>query len=73
MPRNLVWARRWLDVSVSPVFQVHAELTEMFRFYPSLASVSTHFSKYRATALGIAVAGSSIGMDLRCTDPRITS
>lgn len=30
-------------------------------FYPSLASVSTHFSKYRATALGIAVAGSSIG------------
>ncbi|KAJ3502276.1 hypothetical protein NLJ89_g8964 [Agrocybe chaxingu] len=30
-------------------------------FYPSLASVSTHFSKYCATALGIAAAGSSLG------------
>ncbi|KAF8955854.1 MFS general substrate transporter [Flammula alnicola] len=30
-------------------------------FYPSLASISTHFSKYRATALGVAVAGSSLG------------
>ncbi|KAG2010418.1 monocarboxylate permease [Coprinopsis cinerea AmutBmut pab1-1] len=30
-------------------------------FYPSLASVSTHFLKYRATALGIAAAGSSFG------------
>ncbi|KAG6826958.1 hypothetical protein H0H92_013771 [Tricholoma furcatifolium] len=30
-------------------------------FYPSLASVSTYFTKYRATALGIAAAGSSIG------------
>jgi len=31
------------------------------RFYPSMASVSTHFSGYRATALGIAAAGSSLG------------
>ncbi|EAU80861.2 hypothetical protein CC1G_03037 [Coprinopsis cinerea okayama7 len=31
-------------------------------FYPSLASVSTHFLKYRATALGIAAAGSSFGL-----------
>jgi hypothetical protein len=31
------------------------------RFYPSLASISTHFSKYRATALGVGVAGSSLG------------
>ncbi|KAF9063316.1 MFS general substrate transporter [Rhodocollybia butyracea] len=30
-------------------------------FYPSLASVSTHFAKYRATATGIAVAGSGLG------------
>ncbi|EPQ54896.1 monocarboxylate permease [Gloeophyllum trabeum ATCC 11539] len=30
-------------------------------FYPSLASVSTHFKRYRATAIGIAVAGSSVG------------
>ncbi|TFK48836.1 MFS general substrate transporter [Heliocybe sulcata] len=30
-------------------------------FYPSLASVSTHFQKYRATAIGISVAGSSVG------------
>jgi len=30
-------------------------------FYPSLSSISTHFSKYRATALGVAVAGSSVG------------
>ncbi|KXN85072.1 Riboflavin transporter MCH5 [Leucoagaricus sp. SymC.cos] len=32
-----------------------------FMFYPVLASVTTHFSKYRATALGIAAAGSSVG------------
>jgi len=31
------------------------------RFYPSLASISTHFLKYRATAIGIAVAGSGLG------------
>ncbi|KAH7927642.1 MFS general substrate transporter [Leucogyrophana mollusca] len=30
-------------------------------FYPSMASVSTHFTKYRATALGISAAGSSVG------------
>ncbi|EJF59097.1 MFS general substrate transporter [Dichomitus squalens LYAD-421 SS1] len=30
-------------------------------FYPPLASISTHFRKYRATALGIAMAGSGIG------------
>ncbi|TFK68820.1 MFS general substrate transporter [Pluteus cervinus] len=30
-------------------------------FYPSLISVSTHFNKYRATALGLAAAGSSAG------------
>ncbi|KJA16292.1 hypothetical protein HYPSUDRAFT_147959 [Hypholoma sublateritium FD-334 SS-4] len=30
-------------------------------FYPSLASISTHFSKYRATAIGIAIAGSGLG------------
>lgn len=31
------------------------------RFYPPLASISTHFNKYRATALGIAMAGSGLG------------
>ncbi|KAI0742553.1 MFS general substrate transporter [Daedaleopsis nitida] len=30
-------------------------------FYPPLASISTHFQKYRATALGIAMVGSGIG------------
>ncbi|EIN12195.1 MFS general substrate transporter [Punctularia strigosozonata HHB-11173 SS5] len=30
-------------------------------FYPSLAAVSTHFSRRRATALGIAISGSSAG------------
>ncbi|KAH9831436.1 MFS general substrate transporter [Rhodofomes roseus] len=30
-------------------------------FYPSLAAVSTHFSRYRGTALGIAIAGSGAG------------
>ncbi|KAF7422249.1 hypothetical protein PC9H_010405 [Pleurotus ostreatus] len=30
-------------------------------FYPCMASVSTHFLKLRATALGIAAAGSSLG------------
>ncbi|KAG5715111.1 putative transporter MCH4 [Termitomyces sp. T112] len=30
-------------------------------FYPSLASTATYFKKYRATALGIVAAGSSIG------------
>ncbi|KAI0823283.1 MFS general substrate transporter [Trametes gibbosa] len=30
-------------------------------FYPSLAAISTHFAKYRGTALGIAFAGSGVG------------
>ncbi|OJA10373.1 hypothetical protein AZE42_08715 [Rhizopogon vesiculosus] len=30
-------------------------------FYPSLAAVSTHFDKYRGSALGVAAAGSGIG------------
>ncbi|KAH9849494.1 MFS general substrate transporter [Lenzites betulinus] len=30
-------------------------------FYPSLAAISTHFKKYRSTALGIAVSGSGVG------------
>ncbi|KAI8992841.1 MFS general substrate transporter [Trametes punicea] len=30
-------------------------------FYPPLASISTHFDKYRATALGIAAMGSGLG------------
>ncbi|PIL34880.1 MFS general substrate transporter [Ganoderma sinense ZZ0214-1] len=30
-------------------------------FYPSLAAISTHFDKYRSTALGIAIAGSGVG------------
>lgn len=30
-------------------------------FFPSMGSTATHFMKYRATALGIAVAGSSVG------------
>ena len=31
------------------------------RFYPSISAVATQFTEYRATALGIAVAGSSTG------------
>ncbi|RPD56713.1 MFS general substrate transporter [Lentinus tigrinus ALCF2SS1-7] len=30
-------------------------------FYPCFASISTHFKKYRATAVGIAIAGSGLG------------
>ncbi|GJF00222.1 MFS general substrate transporter [Phanerochaete sordida] len=30
-------------------------------FYPSLSAVSTHFKRYRATALGIAISGSGVG------------
>ncbi|OCH92818.1 MFS general substrate transporter [Obba rivulosa] len=30
-------------------------------FYPSLSAISTHFFKFRATALGVAVAGSGVG------------
>ncbi|KAF8875300.1 MFS general substrate transporter [Infundibulicybe gibba] len=30
-------------------------------FYPSMASVSTYYSRYKATALGIVAAGSSLG------------
>ncbi|KAI8986291.1 MFS general substrate transporter [Trametes punicea] len=30
-------------------------------FYPSLAAISTHFKRYRSTALGIAFAGSGLG------------
>ncbi|KAI0927652.1 hypothetical protein AcV5_008131 [Taiwanofungus camphoratus] len=30
-------------------------------FYPSLAAVSTHFKRHRASAIGIAVAGSGVG------------
>ncbi|KAI0629936.1 MFS general substrate transporter [Trametes polyzona] len=30
-------------------------------FYPTFASISTHFRKYRATAVGIAIAGSGVG------------
>ncbi|EKM75508.1 hypothetical protein AGABI1DRAFT_46358 [Agaricus bisporus var. burnettii JB137-S8] len=32
-----------------------------FMFYPSLASITTYFTKYRATALGIAAAGTGVG------------
>jgi len=32
-----------------------------YSFYPSLAAVSTHFDKYRASALGVVAAGSGIG------------
>ncbi|EIW52339.1 MFS general substrate transporter [Trametes versicolor FP-101664 SS1] len=31
-------------------------------FYPSLAAISTHFAKYRGTALGIAIAGSGVSL-----------
>ncbi|TFK22930.1 MFS general substrate transporter [Coprinopsis marcescibilis] len=37
------------------------QVASPYEFYPSLASVSTHFTTYRATALGIAAAGSSLG------------
>ncbi|TDL13995.1 MFS general substrate transporter [Rickenella mellea] len=33
-------------------------------FYPSIAPISTHFIKYRATAIGIAMSGSSIGTSI---------
>jgi hypothetical protein len=36
-------------------------INPMTRFYPSLSAISTHFCKYRSTALGIALAGSGVG------------
>ena len=41
--------------------QVNTRTNQYGRFYPSIASVSTHYSKYKATAIGIALAGTSIG------------
>ena len=41
---------------------VHLLLILLYSFYPSLAAVSTHFDKYRGSALGIAAAGSGVGM-----------
>lgn len=38
------------------------------RFYPSISSISTHFVKYRATASGIAIAGSSLGASVISLD-----
>ena len=58
------WSRSWLTVNRSfsfcPIWDSISRISPSF--YPSLSSVSTHFSKYRATALGIASAGSSFGL-----------
>jgi len=60
------WSRSWLTVNRSFHFILSGTPINQFpgspSFYPSLSSVSTHFSKYRATALGIASAGSSFGL-----------
>lgn len=33
----------------------------LYSFYPSISSVATHFTEYRATAIGITAAGSGLG------------
>ena len=57
----LIWVGGRADVS-SPHLTLYSSLSVTFqRFYPSISSVATHFTEYRATALGIAAAGSSAG------------
>ena len=57
----------WVSALCTFIFELttfagpYNPLIIIFRFYPSLSSISTHFSKYRATALGVAVAGTSVG------------
>jgi len=36
-------------------------MTQRGSFYASVAAISTHFLKYRSTAIGIASAGTGIG------------
>lgn len=51
-----------MSVSISSSYVVPSSLNPAFpRFYPPISSIATHFSEYRATALGIAAAGSSAG------------
>ena len=49
-------------VAVFSLQRILFSLALIFRFYPSLSAVSTHFHKFRSTALGIAIAGSGVGM-----------
>lgn len=51
-----------MSVMISFLFNHLCADASWYRFYPALSSVATHFVKYRATALGIAVAGSSVGL-----------
>lgn len=39
----------------------NADAVSSYRFYPPIAAVSSHFTKYKATAVGIALSGSSLG------------
>ncbi len=55
----------WLTVNTHFILSYLDSINQFLgspSFYPSLSSVSTHFSKYRATAIGIASAGSSFGL-----------
>ena len=50
----------YVSAPSSPI-QACSPAPPWFRFYPSLSAISTHFNKYRSTALGIAIAGSGVG------------
>ena len=45
----------------SPLDPSHYADAQSASFYPSFASISTHFMRLRATAVGIAIAGSGVG------------
>lgn len=63
MSRHSIWDWSGALVRYSPDL-AHAHASRVLiapRFYPSLSAISTHFRKYRGTALGIAFAGSGVG------------
>lgn len=64
MSRNFIRPRGWHDVRILKIYYQSTQLlrTKANRFFPSVAAVSTHFSKYRASALGLVTAGSCLGM-----------
>lgn len=55
-------AREGRGVRIVSISSEYLSCVYLSRFYPSLAAISTHFDKYKSTALGIAIAGSGVGM-----------
>ena len=55
---GLSYGMLYVNFHIDPSHYADAESA---RFYPSFASISTHFMRLRATAVGIAIAGSGVG------------